>query len=49
MGLLEFLIIIILVLWVLGFAFQILGGFIHVLLILALILFIYRLIRGSRS
>lgn len=40
--------IILLVLWVLGFiGFHILGGFIHVLLALAIILFLIRVIRGE--
>jgi len=40
--------IILLVLWVLGFiGFHILGGFIHILLVLAVILFLIRVIRGE--
>lgn len=40
--------IILLVLWVLGFiGFHILGGFIHILLVLAIIIFLIRIIRGE--
>jgi len=40
--------IILLVLWLLGFVgFHILGGFIHILLVVAVILFLIRIIRGE--
>jgi len=40
--------IILLILWVLGFiGFHILGGFIHILLVVAVILFLIRIIRGK--
>ena len=40
--------IILLVLWVLGFVgFHVLGGFIHILLVVAVILFLIRIIRGE--
>jgi len=40
--------IILLILWVLGFVgFHILGGFIHILLVVAVILFLIRVIRGK--
>lgn len=32
--------------WLLGFFFKIAGGFIHILLVIALIVFIARMIRG---
>jgi len=39
---------ILLVLWLLGFiGFHILGGFIHLLLVVAIILFLLRIIRGE--
>jgi asparagine N-glycosylation enzyme membrane subunit Stt3 len=39
--------IILVVLWVLGFmGFHILGGFIHILLVIAVILFLIRIIQG---
>ncbi len=41
--------ILLLVAWVLGFAvFHIAGGLIHLLLILAVVVFIYRLVTGRR-
>jgi hypothetical protein len=41
--------ILLLVAWVLGFAvFHIAGGLIHLLLILAVIVFVYRLVTGRR-
>jgi hypothetical protein len=40
--------IVLLVLWVLGFVgFHVLGGFIHILLVVAVILFLIRVIRGE--
>ena len=49
MGNLLWLIIIILViLWLGGFAFQIGGSLIHILIVIALILLIYRLATGRR-
>lgn len=40
--------IILVILWALGFlGFHILGGFIHVLLVIAVILFLIRIIRGE--
>lgn len=40
--------LILIVLWVLGFlGFHILGGFIHILLVIAVILFLIRIIRGQ--
>lgn len=39
---------VLLILWLLGFiGFHILGGFIHVLLVIAVILFLIRIIRGE--
>jgi hypothetical protein len=40
--------VIILILWVLGFAFEIAGGLIHILLVIALISLIYNLVAGRR-
>lgn len=40
---------ILLVLWLLGFSFEIGGGLIHLLLVVALVLFIYNLVAGRRS
>ncbi|QAY79035.1 lmo0937 family membrane protein [Sphingosinicella sp. BN140058] len=39
---------ILILLWILGFAFQIGGGLIHALLVIALIVFIVQLITGRR-
>ena len=40
--------VILVVLWLLGFVgFHVLGGFIHILLVLAIILFLIRIIRGE--
>jgi len=41
--------LIILLLWLLGFAFHILGGFIHLLLIVGVIMLLVHLFRGRPS
>lgn len=42
--------IVLLVLWVLGFAvFHIAGGLIHLLLVIAVVVVIYRLVTGRRA
>ena len=43
------LIVLLLLFWVLGFAFHIAGGIIHVLLVIALVLFLVNLISGRRT
>lgn len=44
------LVVILLILWLLGFfAFHVAGGLIHLLLVLAVIVFIVQLIRGRRT
>ncbi|WP_368653327.1 lmo0937 family membrane protein [Ornithinibacillus sp. 4-3] len=40
------LFVILLILWILGFSFKILGGFVHILLVIALIVLIIRLVTG---
>jgi hypothetical protein len=40
--------VVVLILWLLGFTFHIAGGFIHLLLVLAVIIFIFNLISGRR-
>jgi hypothetical protein len=40
------LVVILFVLWALGFAFKIAGGLIHILLVIALVLFLVQLISG---
>lgn len=47
-NLLWLIIIILIILWIGGFAFQIGGGLIHILIVIALILLIYRLATGRK-
>lgn len=42
------IIAILLILWVLGFAFEIAGGLVHILLVIALIVLIFRLVTGRK-
>lgn len=42
-------IVILIVLWLLGFLTQIGGGLIHILLVIALVVFIYNQIQGRRA
>ncbi|HET7692663.1 MAG TPA: lmo0937 family membrane protein [Gemmatimonadota bacterium] len=42
------LVVVILILWALGFAFEVAGGLIHLLLVVALIVIVYRLLTGRR-
>lgn len=46
MSVLEFLIVVIVILWVTGFAFSVGGSLIHLLLVLILILIVLRLVQG---
>ncbi len=41
--------IILLVLWVLGFSLHVLGGFIHIVLVLAIILAVVHFLKGNKS
>jgi len=43
------ILVILVVLWLLGFSFQIGGSLIHILLVIALIVLIYNLVTGRRS
>ena len=43
------LIVLLLVFWLLGFAFDVAGGIIHVLLVIALVLFLVNMISGRRT
>lgn len=43
------ILVILLILWVLGFSFKIAGGFVHILLVIALIVLIIRLVFGNRA
>lgn len=45
---LETIIVILILLWVLGFSFHIAGGLIHLLLVIAVIVVIIRVIQGRR-
>ncbi len=42
-------IVVLVVFWVLGFAFHVAGSLIHILIVLAVIVLIYNLVVGSRS
>lgn len=42
------LVVLLLVFWVLGLAFKIAGGLVHVLLVIALIVVVYRLLTGRK-
>jgi uncharacterized protein DUF5670 len=43
------LIVLLLVFWLLGFAFNVAGSIIHVLLVIAVVLFLVNLISGRRT
>ena len=43
------LIVLLLLFWVLGFAFDVAGGIVHILLVIAGILFLVNLISGRRT
>lgn len=43
------IIVILLILWLLGFAFEVAGGLIHIVLVVALIVLVYQLLTGRRS
>lgn len=43
------LIVLLVVFWLLGFAFDVAGGIIHVLLVIALVLFLVNLLTGRRT
>ena len=43
------LIVLLLLFWVLGFAFDVAGGIIHVLLVIALVMFVVNLLSGRRT
>ncbi|GGD17974.1 lmo0937 family membrane protein [Pontibacillus sp. ALD_SL1] len=42
------ILVILLILWLFGFLFEIAGGIIHILLVVALVVLIYRLIKGRK-
>ena len=43
------LIVLLLLFWLLGFAFDVAGGIIHVLLVIALVIFLVNLFTGRRT
>jgi uncharacterized membrane protein YtjA (UPF0391 family) len=43
------IVVLLLVFWLLGFAFNVAGGIIHVLLVIALVLFVVNLLSGRRT
>jgi hypothetical protein len=43
------LIVLLLVFWLLGFAFNVAGGIVHVLLVIAVVLFLVNLLSGRRT
>ncbi|HYT27724.1 MAG TPA: lmo0937 family membrane protein [Ktedonobacteraceae bacterium] len=48
-SLLWTIVVVLVVLWLLGFLFHVAGGLIHILLVIALIVLIYNLVVGSRA
>jgi len=49
MGILDLLIIILIIAWLGGFSLHIAGGLIHILIVIAIVLLIFRLIGRGRS
>jgi len=49
MGLLDIIIIVLVVSWLGGFAFRLAGGLIHILLVIALVVFIYRMLSSKKK
>jgi len=47
-GILWIVLVVLIVLWLLGLAFHVAGGLIHLLLVIAVIVILYRLITGRR-
>lgn len=43
------LIVLLMLFWLLGFAFDVAGGIVHVLLVIALVLFLVNMISGRRT
>lgn len=42
------IVVVLLVLWLMGFVVYPVGGLIHILLVIALVVFIYRMMQGKR-
>jgi hypothetical protein len=47
MGLLDIIILILVISWIAGLSFNIAGGFIHLLLVIAIVVLVFRLIRRA--
>lgn len=45
---LETIVVVLILLWLLGFSFHIAGGLIHILLVIAVIVVLIRIIQGRR-
>jgi hypothetical protein len=43
------LLVVLLILWILGFSFHIAGGLIHLLLVVALVVLVFQLLTGRRA
>jgi len=43
------ILVILLIMWALGFSFQIAGGLVHILLVIALVVLIMQLLTGRRA
>jgi hypothetical protein len=47
MGLLNTIVVVLLVIWIAGFALHIAGAFIHILLVIAIVVFLMRFIKRA--
>ena len=43
------ILMVLLILWALGFAFDVAGGLVHILLVIALVVLIFRLVTGRKA
>ncbi|HJR53668.1 MAG TPA: lmo0937 family membrane protein [Gemmatimonadota bacterium] len=43
------IIVVLVILWLLGFAFEVAGGLVHLLLVIALVVLVYQLVTGRRA
>jgi hypothetical protein len=48
MGLLETIVVILVILWLLGYSLNLAGGLIHILLVIAIIVILVRIIQGRK-
>jgi hypothetical protein len=48
MGLLETIVVILVILWILGYSLHLVGGLIHILLVVAIIVVLIRIIQGRK-